>query len=156
MHLPQYIGDIQNTGIRGRFHQYFVHGEALDCAKWKEDYANCLLWRAASNREAFDRIVDNESERIRQRREQASHNDIWRPRVTPPADFAKPLPEHLEARRQRSSLMKLAAKFSPEPSANHQQEEAVAKKRDEPKEKFDENAFLESLTKGASKTEPVH
>jgi hypothetical protein len=31
--------------IRGRFHQYFIHGENLDCAQWQTDFENCMKFR---------------------------------------------------------------------------------------------------------------
>lgn len=29
------------TSIRGRFHQYFIFGEMLNCNEWRKDYDNC-------------------------------------------------------------------------------------------------------------------
>ena len=44
------------TSIRGRFQQYFVHGETEDCLPWKRDYENCMKWKDNGNEKAFVRI----------------------------------------------------------------------------------------------------
>lgn len=32
------------TSFRGRFQQYFIYGESIDCNQWKKDYNNCCKW----------------------------------------------------------------------------------------------------------------
>ena len=30
--------------IKGRFHQYFIHGDTIDCTQWETDYENCMKY----------------------------------------------------------------------------------------------------------------
>lgn len=32
------------TSIRGRFQQYFVYGQSIDCSQWRRDLDNCEKW----------------------------------------------------------------------------------------------------------------
>lgn len=32
------------TSIRGRFQQYFIYGQTIDCSQWKRDLDNCEKW----------------------------------------------------------------------------------------------------------------
>lgn len=32
------------TSLRGRFHQYFIYGDSIDCNQWKKDHINCCKW----------------------------------------------------------------------------------------------------------------
>jgi len=32
---------VNMTGVSGKFHQRYVHGETLDCSKWYNDWKSC-------------------------------------------------------------------------------------------------------------------
>lgn len=40
------------TSVKARFHQYFIHGRAVDCAQWNRDYSNCCRWRDSGDAKA--------------------------------------------------------------------------------------------------------
>lgn len=41
------------VSIKGRFHQYFIFGENIDCSQWKIDFENCNKWNEKEDPEAF-------------------------------------------------------------------------------------------------------
>ncbi|KAF0311314.1 UPF0545 protein C22orf39 [Amphibalanus amphitrite] len=92
---------------KGRFHQYFIHGELADCSQWREDVANCYRWRRKADPEAMAALV--ESERARRDARLAAHraNTVWESRPAPPDGWNGPLPEHLERKRQDSFLHRM-------------------------------------------------
>lgn len=40
------------TSVKGRFHQYFIYGETIDCAQWKRDFDNCSKWKEENDLKA--------------------------------------------------------------------------------------------------------
>lgn len=40
------------TSVKGRFHQYFIYGETIDCAQWKRDLDNCSKWKEENDLKA--------------------------------------------------------------------------------------------------------
>ncbi|CAI9741338.1 Hypothetical predicted protein [Octopus vulgaris] len=79
--------------MKGRFHQYYVFGQYIDCDKWKTNYENCLKFRHTRSLEAVEKLLENEKARHEDRIRKAQMNDVWEYRSSPPADWAKPLPE---------------------------------------------------------------
>ncbi|KAJ9582390.1 hypothetical protein L9F63_003243 [Diploptera punctata] len=81
------------TSIKARFHQYFVHGETIDCTQWKRDYDNCIRWKNDNNSKAMKELLDSEKDRRLKRLEGHFKNNVWAKRTEPPEDWNKPLPE---------------------------------------------------------------
>ncbi|KAG8223882.1 hypothetical protein J437_LFUL004718 [Ladona fulva] len=82
--------------IRGRFHQYFIHGETIDCNQWLRDSENCKRWEESKNLSALNSLIDSEKKRKTERLRKYVENDIWELRDEPPQDWNKPLPEWME------------------------------------------------------------
>ncbi|PSN39173.1 hypothetical protein C0J52_20383 [Blattella germanica] len=72
------------TSIKARFHQYFIHGESVDCSQWKRDYDNCVRWENNKNSKAL--------------------NNVWTKRDGPPPDWNKPLPEKFQKEYENTYL----------------------------------------------------
>ncbi|XP_062563297.1 synaptic plasticity regulator PANTS [Armigeres subalbatus] len=93
------------TSIRGRFHQYFIHGDSIDCNQWKRDFDNCARFEKnpKDTKSALELI---ESEKTRRTVRLGAHygNDVWKKRDKVPEDWAKPLPEHLRKEYENSYL----------------------------------------------------
>lgn len=49
--------------MKGRFHQYFIHGESVDCLQWKRDYDNCTRFEEKSDLKAAHAIIQSEQDR---------------------------------------------------------------------------------------------
>ncbi|XP_026494893.1 synaptic plasticity regulator PANTS [Vanessa tameamea] len=96
------------TSFRARFHQYFIHGESLDCNQWKKDYVNCCKWVKDNDTKAADALI--KSEKIRRLKRLTAHyqNDTWKKRESPPTDWEKPLPEWMIKRDQNTYLAQKA------------------------------------------------
>lgn len=93
------------TSIRGRFQQYFVHGNSADCSQWQRDYDNCVHFeKSPDNLQAAQEIFDSESNRRAIRWKGHYGNTVWEKRKSPPEDWAKPLPEWLLKRNENSYL----------------------------------------------------
>ncbi|XP_065078172.1 synaptic plasticity regulator PANTS [Ochlerotatus camptorhynchus] len=93
------------TGIRARFHQYFIHGDSIDCNQWKRDFDNCVKFeRNPHNTKSALELI--ESEKIRRTERLKAHygNDVWAKRSKAPEDWAKPLPEKLQKEYENSYL----------------------------------------------------
>lgn len=109
--LPQlrdcsvYRGEFKECkSIRGRFNQYFIYGESLDCSQWKEDFNNCQKWNWFSNKEAAASVIESELKRQAARLKPHYDNDIWTKREHPPEDWSKPLPAFMEERNKNTFL----------------------------------------------------
>ena len=92
---------------KGRFHQYFIHGQLADCSQWREDVANCYRWRRKADPEAMAALVESERARRDARLEAHRANTVWESRPAPPDGWNGPLPEHLERKRQASFLHRM-------------------------------------------------
>lgn len=91
--------------IRGRFHQYFVFGELLDCTQWKIDYDNCYLWNKYNNEKAYEDLVNSEKTRRFNRLKGHYSNNVWEKRTTrPPENWNAPLPDWIEEKNKYSYL----------------------------------------------------
>jgi len=97
------------TSYRGRFHQYYVHGETADCSQWKENFADCELWVDRADKEAALRVIAREKVRLEERLKPHINNPVWEKRESPPPDWNKPLPEYLLERQENSYLAMYAA-----------------------------------------------
>ncbi|XP_055379707.1 UPF0545 protein C22orf39 homolog isoform X2 [Condylostylus longicornis] len=94
------------TSIKGRFHQYFIHGESIDCSQWKKDYENCLKYENSDGTDiqAGKAVTESESARRAVRLQSHYANDIWKKRTSPPQDWNKKLPEWLEKKNENTFL----------------------------------------------------
>ncbi|KAK1119260.1 hypothetical protein K0M31_013449 [Melipona bicolor] len=92
------------TSIKGRFHQYFIYGEILDCKQWKIDYENCNLWTEHKNEKACYELINSEKTRRWNRLKDHYTNDVWEKRDKPPENWNAPLPKWLEERNSNSYL----------------------------------------------------
>jgi len=92
--------------VRGRFHQYYVAGEAADCSQWRDNLADCRLWEEAAEGEAAARIMEREGARIAARLRPHFENTVWEKRAAPPEDWSRELPEYMAARQEGSYLTK--------------------------------------------------
>ncbi|CRL01529.1 CLUMA_CG014169, isoform A [Clunio marinus] len=90
--------------IKGRFHQYFVHGDSLDCSSWEHDFENCLKYEKNDDLKAAKNVIDSEASRRKERMKAHYENNIWTKRANPPEDWAKPLPDHLNQQYENSFL----------------------------------------------------
>lgn len=53
--------------MKGRFHQYFIHGESVDCLQWKRDYDNCSRYEEKNDLKAAHAVIQSEGDRRKQR-----------------------------------------------------------------------------------------
>ncbi|XP_017883234.1 UPF0545 protein C22orf39 homolog [Ceratina calcarata] len=105
------------TSIRGRFHQYFVFGEFLNCTQWKIDYDNCYLWNKYKNETAYKDLVNSERTRRFIRLQGHYTNDVWEKRETrPPENWNTPLPDWIEEKNKNSFLKIASEKLKSEKS----------------------------------------
>lgn len=92
------------TSIKARFHQYFIHGESIDCSQWKTDQKNCQLWEDKRDLIAATDVIKSE-ERRRLTRLQAHYgNTVWTKRSEPPEQWNAPLPAWLEEKNKNTYL----------------------------------------------------
>ncbi|XP_013194924.2 UPF0545 protein C22orf39 homolog [Amyelois transitella] len=92
------------TSFRGRFQQYFVFGETLDCNQWKKDYNNCCKWEDGKDLKAAEALINSERARRLERLKAHYRNNVWKKRDGPPPDWDKPLPEWLVKRDENTYL----------------------------------------------------
>lgn len=91
--------------IQARFHQYFIHGDSVDCLQWKRDFDNCERFEAdPSDLNAVKEVLDSEANRRTNRLRAHYQNNTWTKRDAPPADWAKPLPEWLVEKNKNTYL----------------------------------------------------
>uniref|UniRef100_A0A182M142 Synaptic plasticity regulator PANTS n=1 Tax=Anopheles culicifacies TaxID=139723 RepID=A0A182M142_9DIPT len=93
------------TSIKGRFHQYFIHGESIDCNQWKRDFDNCLrVEKTPTDTKSALELIHSEQQRREERMRAHYSNNIWTKRKSPPEDWSKPLPEHMQKEYESSFL----------------------------------------------------
>jgi len=94
--------------IKARFHQYFVHGETLDCNQWNEDYNNCCAWGNKEDIKALKELTESEQVRAKTRLKAHFGNDVWENRASPPSDWNSELPKDIK-KEYESSFLKIKA-----------------------------------------------
>lgn len=93
------------TGFRARFHQYFIHGDSIDCNQWKRDFDNCVRFeRNPHDTKSALELIESEKQRRIERLKAHYGNDVWTKRNKAPEDWAKPLPEKLQKEYENSYL----------------------------------------------------
>ncbi|XP_059057151.1 UPF0545 protein C22orf39 homolog [Achroia grisella] len=92
------------TSFRGRFQQYFVYGEPIDCNQWKKDYDNCCKWEDSKDIKAAEALINSEKARRLERLKAHYRNNTWKKRESPPTDWNKPLPEWMVKRDENTYL----------------------------------------------------
>ncbi|KAG5676280.1 hypothetical protein PVAND_006128 [Polypedilum vanderplanki] len=90
--------------IKGRFQQYFVNGDILDCSSWQHDLNDCINFEEKGDFRSAKRVIDNENLRRKERMQGHWENDVWKKRSKPPDDFNKPLPDFITKRYENSYL----------------------------------------------------
>lgn len=90
--------------LKGRFNQYFIFGEYLDCQGWADDYNNCQKYSWRKDKDAAIDVIKSELERREERLKPHRANDIWTKRDNPPDDWSKPLPAFMVERTKNSFL----------------------------------------------------
>lgn len=122
--------------FKGRFHQYFIYGDSLDCNQWAEDYNNCQRYSWVKDKDAAEKVI--KSELIRRQHRFAAHyaNDTWTKRENPPADWNKPLPDFMMERNKDSILAARAEELKREEEALLKQRLNPTLKESEPKNSF--------------------
>ncbi|XP_047512155.1 UPF0545 protein C22orf39 homolog [Pieris napi] len=96
------------TSFKGRFHQYFIYGETLDCNQWKRDCDNCYKWVDSKDVKAGEAVIISEKNRRMDRLRAHYRNDIWKKRDLPPDDWSAPLPEWMVKRDENTYLAQKA------------------------------------------------
>lgn len=107
--------------LRGRFNQYFIYGESLNCDQWRDDYNNCQKFSWFNDKEAAKSIVQSELNRRAARFKAHYDNDVWTKRESPPADWAKPLPDFMVERNKNTYLEVKAQEMKDEEQKLQQQ-----------------------------------
>ncbi|KAK2576254.1 hypothetical protein KPH14_005620 [Odynerus spinipes] len=92
------------TCWKGRFHQYFIFGHQIECSAWKEDYENCKIWEENRSEDAYNAIIENETERRRKRLRAHFANIVWKKRDKPPENWNSPLPDWMQENMKVSLL----------------------------------------------------
>ncbi|XP_001238387.3 UPF0545 protein C22orf39 homolog [Anopheles gambiae] len=93
------------TSVKARFHQYFIHGESIDCNQWKRDFDNCVRFeKNATDTKSALELIRSEQKRREERMRAHYGNNVWTKRTAPPQDWAKPLPEHMQKEYEGSFL----------------------------------------------------
>lgn len=92
------------TSIKGRFQQYFVNGDILDCSSFNHDLNDCINFEEKNDYRAGKRIIENENKRRKERMDAHFQNDTWTKRKSPPEDWNKPLPEYISKKYENSFL----------------------------------------------------
>ncbi|XP_023946876.2 UPF0545 protein C22orf39 homolog [Bicyclus anynana] len=92
------------TSFRGRFHQYFIYGDTLDCNQWKKDYNNCCKWTDDKDLKAAEAVINSEKNRRLERLKSHYQNDTWTKRDGPPPDWEQPLPDWMVKRDENTYL----------------------------------------------------
>ncbi|XP_014215998.1 UPF0545 protein C22orf39 homolog [Copidosoma floridanum] len=89
---------------KGRFHQYFIFGEYLNCWQWQMDFENCKKWKESQDEEAYALLIASEKKRRTERLKGHIENDVWEKRDKPPENWDAPLPEWLEKKNANTYL----------------------------------------------------
>lgn len=102
-HCDSYREELKSCkSIRGRFHQFYVHGKALDCSHWEQSFDDCKAWNSNADQAAASRVIQREKVRIGQRLKAHYDNDVWEKRQSPPAEWDKPLPQWMQDKNENS------------------------------------------------------
>lgn len=89
---------------KGRFNQYFIYGEMLDCQGWADSYNNCQKYSWMEDKDAAIALIKSELERHEKRMQPHRDNDVWVKREQPPNDWNKPLPQFMIERNKGSYI----------------------------------------------------
>ena len=95
------------SSMKGKLYMYYHNGKITSCNEWKQNYEDCKLWVDNTDESAAKRIIEREEIRISERLKGHFENDVWESRTPaemPPADWNKPLPEHLAQASEDSYL----------------------------------------------------
>ncbi|XP_053693231.1 UPF0545 protein C22orf39 homolog [Sabethes cyaneus] len=107
------------TSIKGRFHQYFIHGESIDCTQWKRDFDNCVRFeKNTQDTKSALQLVESERQRRTERLRAHYRNDVWKKRDHVPEDWSKPLPESMQKEYEQSYLAAKAQELRGEKAAS--------------------------------------
>lgn len=90
--------------MKGRFHQYFIHGKSVDCNQWKHDFDNCVRYTDDKNFKAAVELISSEEKRRKERLNAHYGNNVWNKRSAPPPDWNKALPENMQKEYENSYL----------------------------------------------------
>jgi len=102
-HCDSYREELKSCkSIRGRFHQFYVHGKALDCSEWENSFDDCKAWNSHADEPAARRVIQREKVRIGKRLKAHYDNDVWEKRQSPPPDWQKPLPKWIQEKNENS------------------------------------------------------
>ncbi|XP_031631321.1 UPF0545 protein C22orf39 homolog [Contarinia nasturtii] len=104
--------------FKGRFNQYYVFGEYLNCDQWRDDYNNCQKHSWFDDKEAGTSVIQSELSRRAARLKAHYDNDVWTKREHPPSDWNKPLPAFLAERSKYSYLTLKATELNEEEQLN--------------------------------------
>lgn len=129
--------------IRGRFQQYFVYGEYLDCQHWADDYNNCQKLEWFQDTEAGLAVLKSEMERRDTRIKANFANDVWTKRSAPPANWAAPLPDFM-IERNKNTYLEVRAKEIAEDEKNAQEKAERLRNGEEISERTS-NSLLSSV-----------
>lgn len=95
------------SSLGGKMYMYYIDGKITSCDEWKQNVADCKLWMNNTDKSAAERIIKREEKRIFERLKGHFNNDVWESRTEaerPPAEWNKPLPEHLADAAENSYL----------------------------------------------------
>lgn len=111
--------------LKSRFHQYFIHGESVDCHQWKHDYNSCLRYeRDQSDLKSAKEVIDSEIDRRSVRMQAHYDNNIWHKRSSPPPDWDRALPDWLVEKNQNTYLSLKSSE-----STDNEYDNAIGNKR---------------------------
>jgi len=117
-HCDSYREELKSCkSLRGRFHQFYVHGKALDCSDWEASFDDCKAWNSKADEAAARRIIEREKVRIGSRLKDHYGNDVWEKRQAPPPEWEKPLPEWLKEKNENSYFSVYMAEKNKEANA---------------------------------------
>ncbi|KAG8194767.1 hypothetical protein JTE90_026407 [Oedothorax gibbosus] len=92
-------------GFRARFHQYFIHGETVDCSQWKIDFDNCMQFRKKKDLKCMECVMSSEDKRKKERENASSENDVWEYRTEPPNNWNSTMPDWMLEDKKNSLLI---------------------------------------------------
>lgn len=124
--------------IKGRFNQYFIFGESLDCENWRNDYNNCQRLNWLGDKEAAVKVIESEMQRRANRLKTHDANDTWTRRDKPPEDWSKPLPQFMIERNANSYLEMKGKEYAEEQERLRREDLELASK---PNDNINKNSF---------------
>ena len=95
------------SSMKGKLYMYYINGKITSCDEWKQNFEDCQLWVNNKDESAVKRVIEREDKRITERLKGHYENDVWECRASnemPPADWNKPLPDHLAEAAEDSYL----------------------------------------------------